>query len=333
MVEVPPHATLADAARVLDDAGGSTFWDGYIRRGEAHLVVGKEKTGKTNVLTDLAARCWRGSEFPLGVPCPVEAGSPTLWCLGDRQHAQLRDRLAAAAVPLDAVHLAAPPESPLGFWRLDDEDAFTAFVRLTAALADRLAFVVVDTAWSAAPGFKLHDTGDVATHFGRLADLAARTRLPFLITNHLNLSSGVLGIRSTGIARTILKLTRVDPDDRTRLRLDVDGNYKPVPPLGLILTDTGVDYSADAPEVVEDKANGSGGSRPGPKQSARLDAIKFIVEALKQSNDSKGIEIINRWLDRGGNKRSIFNARDDMVEAGRLVVDDTVKPQIWHLNA
>ena len=329
MIATPAHATLADAARVIDEAGGNEWWDGYIRRGEIHLVVGKEKVGKTNFLTDLAARCWFGTDFPLKYPCPVRPGSSTLWVLGDRQHQQLRDRLDAAGVPLDAVHLAAPSESPLGFWRLDDEDAFASFVHLTAALADRLAFVVIDTAWSAAPSFKLHDTGDIATHFGRLADLAAKTQLPFLATNHLNLSGGVLGIRSSGIARTILKLTRVNPDDRTRLRLDVDGNYKPVSPLGLTITDIGIDYSANAPEIVE----GNGVGKPGPKQTARAKAKEFLVSELTRENDQKAVDLINQWVESGGNKSTVFNAKEDLAEEGRLVDDDTRKPQIWHLSA
>ena len=33
----------------------------------------------------------------------------------------------------------------------------------------------------------------------------------------------------------------------------------------------------------------------------------------------------------GGNKSTLFNAKDDLVEEGLLVVDDTRKPQVWHL--
>lgn len=331
MIQAPPHATLADAARMIDEAGGNEWWDGYVRRGEVQLVVGKEKVGKTNFLTDLATRCYFGTDFPLGHPCPVPAGSTTLWVCGDRQHQQLRDRLAAAGVPLDAIHLAAAPDSPLGFWRLDDEDSFASFVHLAAALADELAFVVVDTAWSAAPSYKLHDTGDTATHFGRLADLAAKTQLPFLVTNHLNRNDGVLGIRSSGIARTILKLTRVDPNDRTRLRLDVDGNYKPVPPLGLTIGDIGVEYSANAPNIIEPTSSGTG--KPGPKQTARARARELLLAELTRDNDQKAIKLISLWTDEGGNKSTIFNAKDDLVSEGRLVVDDSSKPQIWHLIA
>lgn len=326
ITQAPPHATLADAAKIIDDIGQNAFWEGYVRRGEVHLVVGKEKTGKTLFLCDLAARCWHGRDFPLGLPCPVPAGTGTLWVCGDRQHQQLRDRLDAAGVPLDAVHLAAPPESPLGFWRLDDEDAFASFVQLTAALAERIAFVVVDTAWSAAPGFKLHDTGDTATHFGRLADLAAKTQLPILATNHLNLAGGVLGLRSSGIARTILKLSRANPDDRTHLRLDADGNYKPVPALGLTITDVGVDYSTDAPVVMESPA------KPGPKQSARAKAKEFLLAELTKSNDQKAVTLIEAWKQSGGNKSTFFNAVDDLTEEGRLVVDSSGKLQIYHLN-
>jgi putative DNA primase/helicase len=329
MIEIPEHATLADAARVIDEAGGNEWWDGYVRRGEVHLVVGKEKVGKTNFLTDLAARCWFGNEFPLGHPCPVPPGSSTLWCLGDRQHQQLRDRLDAARVPLDAVHLAAPRASPLGFWRLDDEDSFASFVHLAAALAGRIAFTVIDTAWSAAPSYKLHDTGDVASHFGRLADLAAKTQVPVLVTNHLNRENGVLGIRSSGIARTILKLTRVDPNDRSRLRLDVDGNYKPVAPLGLTITDVGIDYSSDAPDVVE----GAGTGKPGPKQTARKEAREFLLAELTRNNDQKAVDLVNRWVEGGGNKATLFNAKTDLADEDRLVVEDSRKPQLWHLVA
>jgi hypothetical protein len=259
----------------------------------------------------------------------VPPGSPTLWCLGDRQHQQLRDRLDDAGVPLDAVHLAAPPDAPLGFWRLDEEDAFAAFVRLTAALADRLAFVVVDTAWSAAPSYKLHDTGDMACHFGRLADLSARTRLPLFVSNHLNREDGVLGIRSSGIARTILKLTRVDPSDRTRLRLDVDGNYKPVPPLGLTITDIGIDYATDAPDVVA----GAGLRKSGPKQAARIKATAYLVAELTHSNDQPATDLIRRWLESGESRSTLFRAKDGLVSEGRLVVDDSGRLQIWHLAA
>ena len=321
-----PHATLADAARVIDEAGESSWWDGYIRRGEVHLVAAREKTGKTIFLCDLAARCWHGQELPLGDPCPVPAGSSTLWCLGDRQHQQLRDRLSAAGVPLDAVHLAAAPESPLGFWRLDDEEGFESFVHVAAALAGELAFVVVDTAWSAAPGYKLHDTGDTATHFGRLADLAALTRLPILVTNHLNRENGVLGIRSTGIARTIIKLSRVDPSDRTRIRLDVDGNYRPVPPLGLTITDATIDYSREAPEIIEEVVG-----KPGPQQTERARAKAFLETELTRANDQKAVELVERWVATGGKKTTVFRAKDDLVSEGRLVADESKKPKVWHL--
>ncbi len=332
MIDIPKHATLADAAKAIDESGGDLYWDGYIRRGEVHLVVAKEKTGKTNFLTDLAARAWHGREFPLGAPCPVPPCSQTLWVLGDRQQQQLRDRLTAAGVPLDAIHLAASVETPLSFWRLDDEEHFASFVRLTAALAGQCAFVVVDTAWSAAPGFKLHDTGDVATHFGRLADLAAMTRLPILVTNHLNKADGVLGLRTSGIARTILRLSRTDPDDRTRLRLDVDGNYKPVPPLGLTITESGVDYSAEAPDIKA-SGSGTGAPKPGPNQSARRNAKEFLIAELSERNDQKAAALINRWTDSGGTKSTIFNAKDDLVTEGKLVVDESSRPQLWHLVA
>jgi hypothetical protein len=153
------------------------------------------------------------------------------------------------------------------------------------------------------------------------------------VTNHLNKEDGVLGIRSSGIARTVLKLARADPNDRTRLRLEVDGNYRPGPPLGLTIGDVGVEYSADAPEIVEGTGASAGSGRPGPKQTARAKAKDFLVAELSRDNDQKAVDLIERWVESGGSKITIFNAKDDLIKEGRLVVCDISKPQLWHLVA
>jgi hypothetical protein len=57
----------------------------------------------------------------------------------------------------------------------------------------------------------------------------------------------MLGLRSNSIARMILELAQVDPNHRTKLRLDVDGNYKCGPPLGLTIFVDRIDYSEKAP--------------------------------------------------------------------------------------
>lgn len=170
--------TMSDVAATLGDADRNAFLKGYAHNGEVTLLTAREKTGKTLILLDLARRCWFRDDFPLGLPCPVGEARKTLWCMGDRQHRQVLERMSAAGMPLDSVILAARASNPLGCLRLDDKSDLVYFVHLVKDVAAELAFLTVDTSWSAAPAFKINDPGDMGYYFGLLADLAGETRLP-----------------------------------------------------------------------------------------------------------------------------------------------------------
>jgi hypothetical protein len=233
--------------------------------------------------------------------------------------------MIASAMPLDSVLLAARSTNPLACLRLDDKDDLIYFVHLVKEVAAELAFIVIDTSWSAAPGFKINDPGDMGYYFGLLADLAGETRLPIFAATHLNKEGGTLGIRSNSIARMILKLTRAAPDDPTKLRLDVDGNYKCGPPLGLTILDDRIDYSETAPEVIE----GSGNGKPGPKPEARNKAKSFILAELAEG-DRAGVDLFKKWQAEGNPERTFWGARKELIEEGKLVVDGSRKPKMWH---
>jgi hypothetical protein len=328
ILESVTPVTMSDVADKLREADRHAFWKGYAHHGEVTLITAREKTGKTLVLLDLARRCWFRDVFPLGLPNPLEVGRKTLWCMGDRQHRQVLERMNAAAMPLETVILAARSTNPLGCLRLDDKDDLVYFVHLVKEVAAELAFIVVDTSWSAAPGFKINDPGDMGYYFGLLADLAGETGLPIFATTHLNKEGGTLGLRSNSIARMILKLTRTDPDDHTRLRLDIDGNYKCGPPLGLTILDDRIDYSEHAPEVIE----GNGSIRPGPKPEARNKAKAFILAELAKG-DRAGVDLLKQWQGDGHPERTFWDARRELIEEGKMVVDDSRKPKMWHLVA
>src|SRR5262245_19485255 len=153
--------TMSDVAATLGDAEQNVFWKGYAHDGEVTLVTAREKNGKTLILLDLARRCWFRDDFPLGLPCPVRESRKTLWCMGDRQHRKVLERMSAAGLPLDSVILAARTTNPLGCLRLDEKDDLIYFVHLVKEVAAELAFLAIDTSWSAAPGFKINDPGDM----------------------------------------------------------------------------------------------------------------------------------------------------------------------------
>jgi hypothetical protein len=326
ILEAITPVTMADAAKKLGDGERDAFWKGYANRGEVTLVTAREKTGKTLFLMDLGRRCWFRETFPLESPNPLNTSRKTLWCMGDRQHRQVLERMNASSMPLDTVILAARPANPLGCLQLDDKDDLIYFVHLVKEVSVELAFIAVDTSWSAAPGFKVNDPADMGYFFGLLADLAGETRLPIFVTTHLNREGGTLGLRSNSIARMILKLTRADSNDRTKLRLDVDGNYKCGPALGLTILEDRIAYVANPPEAM----NGDGDSKPGPKPEARLRAKAFIVAELAKG-DRPGAELLNQWTADGNSERTFWDARRELIDEGRLLVDASRRPKMWHL--
>ncbi len=59
-------------------------------------------------------------------------------------------------------------------------------------------------------------------------------------------------------------------------------------------------------------------------------AITFLLEKLAKG-DCKAVDLINEWTASGESKGTLFNAQSVMETDGRLVVDDSKRPHIWHL--
>jgi hypothetical protein len=59
-------------------------------------------------------------------------------------------------------------------------------------------------------------------------------------------------------------------------------------------------------------------------------ASAFLTEKLTQ-RDCKACDLIHEWVAQGGAKGTVFNAKPALETDGRLGVDDSQKPQIWHL--
>jgi hypothetical protein len=70
---------------------------------------------------------------------------------------------------------------------------------------------------------------------------------------------------------------------------------------------------------------------PGGRPPVKLDEAIAFLEAKLAAGDCKGCELIGEWTAKGEPKTNIFDAKKRMEEEGRLVVDDSRKPQIWHL--
>ncbi|MFO0957429.1 MAG: AAA family ATPase [Isosphaeraceae bacterium] len=296
-------------------------WPSWIVRGHFNLLSSDPKVGKTHLALDLARRLWLGLPWPDDQRPTFHEGTTTLWVCGDRHQDELRERAKAFGLPDEAVRFNAPPESPYGGWNLDDEGAVELLRDLTEA--ERPGLVYIDTVWRATRR-QLRREEEVNALLDPIVTIAQDTDTAVLGLMHLSKDGETLGRRMEGLARAVMKLHRPDPEGQPlRRRLEVIGNFKEPPPLGVTMGDTGCEYDFEPPKP----SSGSKGGRPPQKLEK---AIAFLVEKLS-AGDRKGVELIDGWVAMNEAKGTLFNAKKVMEEDGRLVVDDLAKPKVWHL--
>ncbi len=324
---VPEARVLRRSAHLGDLAVSSSStrfaWPFYIVRGHFNLLSSDPKVGKTHIMLDLARRLYFREPWPDGHDPTFPAGTVTLWVCGDRHQDELRERATAFGLPGEAVKLNSLPDNPYGGWDLDEQANIDLMRDLI--ISERPGLVFIDTVWRATRR-QLRREEEVNALLNPLVTIAQDTDTAIIGAMHLSKDGDTLGRRLEGLARAILKLYRPDPEGQpNRRKLTVIGNFREPPPLGLTMGDTGCEYDSEPPS---EPATNKGG-RPAAEC---IKAQEFIVKHLKERNDRKGIDLINEWTQLMGEaKGTIFNARAALVSAGRLTVDDSKKPQIWHL--
>jgi hypothetical protein len=91
------------------------------------------------------------------------------------------------------------------------------------------------------------------------------------------------------------------------------------------ITATGNEYDTNPPAPRQ--------THPGGRPPEKLDKAIAFLETELAKGDRKGCELVNEWEALGESKGTIFEAKKRMQIGGRIVVDDSCKPQIWHLVA
>ncbi|MFI5454203.1 MAG: AAA family ATPase [Isosphaerales bacterium] len=301
-------------------SAGRFIWPSWIVRGHFTLLSSDPKIGKTHLALDLARRLWFGLSWPDGQPSTFPAGTTTLWVCGDRHQDELRERAAAFGLPAEAVRLNALPGEPYGGWDLDNPDNVKLLNDLVASEHPGLVFI--DTVWRATRR-RLNKEDEVNALMTPIVSIAQSCDVSIMGLMHLSKDQDTLGRRLEGLARGIMKMFKPDPAQPDRRRLEVIGNFKEPPALGVTLRDGGCDFDFEPPK----EAARPPGGRP-PEKTDK--AIAFLIEKLS-GGDQKGCELIGEWLARGESKSPIFEARRVMQADGRLVIDDSKKPQIWHM--
>jgi hypothetical protein len=320
----PELGTKRRTAHLGDLAGfqsaGRFIWPNWLVRGHFNLFSSDPKVGKTHLALYLAWLIYSAEPWPDGQPATFPEGTRTLWVCGDRHQDELRERAAAFGLPPEAILLNASPDDPYGGWDLDNPDNVAALRERVEA--ERPGLTIIDTVWRATRR-RLNREDEVNLLMNPLITMAQECGAAILGLMHLSKDNETLGRRLEGLARAILKLFKPDPGKPDRRKLIVTGNFKEPPPLGVTLRDGGCDFDFAPPE---EPARSPGGRPP-----VKLDKAVAFLETELADGDRKGCELIDKWLGLGEHKSPIFDARRHLQAEGRLVVDDSRKPQIWHL--
>ncbi len=295
-------------------------WKGWITRSHFTLLSSNPKVGKTRLCLELAKRILIAELWPDGQPATFPAGTKTLWIPGDRHQDELRAAEKEHGLPLGTILFNALPGEPYGGWSLDSADN----VKLLRELIEieRPGLVFIDTVWRATRR-RLNREDEVNIIMDPIITIAQETDTAIMGLMHLSKEMETLGRRLEGLARGIIKMTKPDPGQPNRRRLESIGNFKEPPPLGITIRDGGCDFDSNPP--TEPARN------PGGRPPEKCDkAIAFLTGKLTQS-DCKACDLVSEWLALGESKSPFFAAKKLMEEDGRLVVDDSKKPQVWHL--
>jgi len=310
----PPEPERRRSAHLGDlltsQAAGRFVWPSWIVRGHINLLSSHPKVGKTHFMLDLARRIWFAEPWPDGQPPTLPAGTATLWVCGDRHQDELRERAEAFGLPPEAVRLNALPGEPYGGWDLDDERNVELMRELVEA--ERPGLVVIDTVWRATRR-KLRCEEQVNLLFSPIIDIAQTTDTAFVGLMHLSKDGETLGRRLEGMARSVIKLFKPDPDGQPdRRKLVVIGNFKEPPPLGVTMGDTGCAYDFSPPS---EPASSKGGRPDTDRDKAR----KFIREALATEDGQIGNTLCEACSAATGVSESTFwRAVRDMAKTGEL---------------
>jgi hypothetical protein len=240
----------------------------------------------------------------------------------DGHQDEIAEALPLLGLPDDAVVFPAPPDDPYANTDLDSPETLQWLDQAIAAVKPGMVFI--DTL-TYATARDLCEQRSVSGLKGPLIDLVQKHQTIIALLLHVSIEGQALGRRIKGITRTLMHLECPDPEHRPdRLRLWVEKSFAKKPPaLGVTIKADGNEYDSTPPAPKE--------AHRGGRPAEKLDkAIAFLEQELS-SGDWKGCELISKWELLGENKGTLFNAKKKLEFDGRLVVDDSRKPQIWRL--
>ena len=109
--------------------------------------------------------------------------------------------------------------------------------------SERPGLVFIDTVWRATRR-RLNKEDEVNAIMTPIVSIAQSCDVSIMGLMHLSKDQDTLGRRLEGLARGIMKMFKPDPGQPDRRRLEVIGNFKEPPPLGVTIRDGGCDFDS-----------------------------------------------------------------------------------------
>jgi hypothetical protein len=297
------------------------LWPGWIPAATIIGMAAEQGTGKTRFALDLCSRAWNTREWPDGQPMTLPPQSRTLWLCSDGQESEILDELPNFGIPDEALIFTGRGQEPAAYQSLDDLGTYQRIDELVAACRPVILFI---DSLSYATTLNLCEMQTIARLKTPLGGIVQRHQIVVALLLHTAKEGNVFGRHVKGITRSLLQIECPDPTRRERLRLWVERPCGKRPPaLGVTMHDAGNEYDFDPPTRLDLNKGG----RPPQKRDK---GIEFLTRKLTQA-DCRAIDLVSEWTAIPEAKGTLFNARDAMVADGRLVVDDSRKPQVWHL--
>lgn len=285
------------------------LWSDRVPLGELTILDGDPGTGKSTVLTALAAHLTTGQGLPDHRGDPIEGGAVYV-TTEDSPGRTIRPRLEAAGANTGRVLLVPSVPDEEGDPRplvLPDD------VPLLEQAAHRVGarLVVIDPLMAHLGGsINAHRDADVRRALAPLSDLAHRLGVAVVVVRHLNKSGRTAAIYRGGGSIGIIGAARVGlllaehPDQRgVRVLAPVKNNLAVFPPsLSLALEQAPerdvarVEWLGTCDLTADELLQGSGQGRPDEKRQEARDFLKEVLEdgpvpaqKVKDEADDRGI--------------------------------------------
>jgi hypothetical protein len=223
----------------------------FVKRG-LHLVEGKEGTGKTRWLMDLARRWSLDLKWPDGTEITMDTDSKILFVAADSHWDQVAMCSESFGIDPENVIFTGPKNDPYGFTNLDDPKTI-AIIRLWCERY-KIGMVVIDTLM-AASSRPLVDPQEVAKIAAPLRELARDMNVAVVLVGHLN-SQGETWGRAMG--RTCDHVIRMEADENDEQNITIKSvkarwNRFALPVIQGRQSETGWEYSTTGSDSNDEK--------------------------------------------------------------------------------